>query len=133
MRKIVRCSALILFAVLSIGVASIAEEITLTTYYPAPYGNYEELQATKLAVGSATTMPSTDGDLEASGTIQANTGFNFNGTDGDTSTYTVVTDLQASGVFLFQVLQIKKRTITVNGGIITDVGAETDWITVWSL
>ena len=44
------------------------EEITLSTYYPAPYGEYEGLQADRLqannfkgnsiAVGSETTVPS---------------------------------------------------------------------------
>ena len=28
------------------------EEITLTTYYPAPYGDYDELQTNRLAVGN---------------------------------------------------------------------------------
>jgi predicted aspartyl protease len=41
--KTIKCFAVILFAVLCVGVAGIAEEITLTTYYPAPYGVYEEL------------------------------------------------------------------------------------------
>jgi len=35
---------------LFIGVSSIAEEITLTTYYPAPYGAYEELDVGTLNV-----------------------------------------------------------------------------------
>jgi len=35
-----------LFFVLCAGVYGIAEEITLTTYYPAPYGAYEELSTT---------------------------------------------------------------------------------------
>jgi hypothetical protein len=61
MSKILKILEVVLFSVFLMGVASIAEEITLTTYYPAPYGNYEELQASKLAVGSGTTMPTTDG------------------------------------------------------------------------
>lgn len=126
MQKIFKIFAVFLFAVLCAGVSSMAEEITLTTYYPAPYGNYEELQATKLAVGSATTMPTTDGDLIASGTIRADTAFNINGTDGHTplTTYTVITDVQ---LLAGPILQKKTRIITVQGGIITSVGAESAW------
>ncbi len=112
-----------LFCVLCAGVYSIAEEITLTTYYPAPYGNYEELQATKFAVGSTTTMPLGDGDLTADGTIQANTAFNLNGNNGVSEVYTVVTGLQIVG----NMLQQQTRDITAEGGIITDTGTP-----VWS-
>ncbi|MFH1853787.1 MAG: hypothetical protein ABH815_00555 [Candidatus Omnitrophota bacterium] len=145
MKKIVSFFAVILFVVLCIGVSVIAEEvITLTTYYPAPFGNYIELQATKFAVGSSTamptvdgdlaavriavgssaTMPTVDGDLTADGTIQANTGFNINGTAGHAGTYTVVTDVQMAGL----AVQKKTRTITISGGIITNVSAESGWL-----
>jgi len=111
--------------------SSVAEEITLTTYYPSPEGNYDELRATKLAVGSAATMPTTDGDLEVSGTIQAdtvraNTVFNFDGTDGDTITFQVVTDTKTAGPNV----QIRTRDITVQGGIITNVSNEGGWQTI---
>jgi len=39
------------------------EEITLTTYYPAPYGEYYELQADVLAVGPNATVPADAGDV----------------------------------------------------------------------
>lgn len=39
-------SGAFLCIVLLMGMYSIAEEITLTTYYPAPYGAYEELTTT---------------------------------------------------------------------------------------
>ncbi|NQV04612.1 MAG: hypothetical protein HQ532_03845 [Candidatus Omnitrophica bacterium] len=107
MQKLSRFFAVVLFMVFCMGASSIAEEITLTTYYPSPEGNYNQLQAdehraTKLAVGSLTTMPTTDGDLEASGTVQAdtvraNTVFNFNGTDGATETFDVVINLEQVG------------------------------------
>jgi len=119
MQKLIRFFAVALFFVFCISVSSIAEEITLTTYYPAPYGNYEELQATSLAVGSTTTVPTTDGDLEASGTIQANAGFNFNGNPGDTETFTVVTQLER--ISASANMRVTTRIITVEGGIITDV------------
>jgi len=37
------------------------KEITLTTYYPAPYGTYDTLIAEKLAVGKGVSAPSADG------------------------------------------------------------------------
>jgi len=57
----------ILLAILVLSVASICyaadetEEITLTTYYPAPYGTYEQLQSNRLAIGSGAVMPTDDG------------------------------------------------------------------------
>ena len=128
MQRIGKIFMAALFCVLCAGVYSMAEEITLTTYYPAPYGNYEELQATQFAVGSTTTMPSSDGDMTANGTIRANTAFNINGTDGHTplTTYTVITDVRINGTML----QKKSRNITVSGGIVTNVGSETAWADV---
>ena len=126
MQRLTRLFVVALFVVLCMGVSSVAEEITLTTYYPSPEGNYDELQAAKLAVGSSTTMPTTDGDLEASGTVRANTAFNFNGTDGDTITFQVVTDTKTAGPNV----QIRTRDITVQGGIITAVSNEGGWQTI---
>jgi len=40
------------------------ESITITTYYPSPYGSYNELQANKLAVGD------TNGDMQLSAADQ---------------------------------------------------------------
>ena len=128
MQRIGRIFMAALFCVLCAGVYSIAEEITLTTYYPAPYGNYEELQASKFAVGSSTTMPSGDGDMTASGTIQANAAFNLNGNDGDTETFTVVTDMRIVGVNL----EKQTREITLEGGIITNVG-DASWASVGAI
>ena len=45
MRKAERFFWVFLFFVFSIGASSIAEEITLTTYYPSPQGAYEDLSA----------------------------------------------------------------------------------------
>ncbi len=111
MHKITKIFTVVLFGLLCAGVSGIAEEITLTTYYPAPYGNYEELQATKLAVGSTATMPTTDGDLEVSGTINA-TSYSVNGTAGHTNTYTVVTSVD----FVNQT--VTTEDITVTSGIV---------------
>lgn len=46
MNRATRFFAVILFIVVCLGISSIAEEITLTTYYPAPYGAYDELTTT---------------------------------------------------------------------------------------
>ncbi|MCX5709755.1 MAG: hypothetical protein NT088_03385 [Candidatus Omnitrophica bacterium] len=37
------------------------EQLTFTTYYPSPYGSYNQLQTNALAVGSTTAMPTLDG------------------------------------------------------------------------
>ncbi|PIQ91012.1 MAG: hypothetical protein COV71_01310 [Candidatus Omnitrophica bacterium CG11_big_fil_rev_8_21_14_0_20_41_12] len=36
-----------------------AEEITITTYYPSPYGSYDELTANKMKIGSNYSAPAT--------------------------------------------------------------------------
>ncbi|MFH0856011.1 MAG: hypothetical protein V1869_05875 [Candidatus Omnitrophota bacterium] len=48
-----------------------ADDVTITTYYPSPYGSYSQLQANRLAVGDtdgngslgASDQPSRDGDM----------------------------------------------------------------------
>ncbi|MBC8473557.1 MAG: hypothetical protein H8D54_01955 [Candidatus Omnitrophica bacterium] len=67
MKRITRFVGVLLFVVFGLSISSIAEEITLTTYYPAPYGEYEELRANKFAVGSTATMPTTDGEFTTIG------------------------------------------------------------------
>jgi len=59
MKKISRVSSVFLFVLLCMGVSGIAEEITLTTYYPAPYGAYEDLIVTG-TLGIGTTDPSAE-------------------------------------------------------------------------
>ena len=39
------------------------ETIQIDTYYPAPYGVYNELRSNKVAVGPNTVMPTSDGEL----------------------------------------------------------------------
>ncbi|MEA3328224.1 MAG: hypothetical protein U9Q08_00565 [Candidatus Omnitrophota bacterium] len=50
MRKILLLLLMFGLVVLSSGV--FAENVTITTYYPAPYGGYEELRAKKLGIGN---------------------------------------------------------------------------------
>lgn len=102
MDRILRFLCVVFVMVFFMGVSSMAEEITLTTYYPAPYGNYEELQATMLAVGSATTMPASDGTINAQS-------YEVDGTAGWTGTITYLRNLGGA-----------TGTITVDNGIITN-------------
>ena len=46
-----------------------SEEITLTTYYPAPYGDYDELTAHKMTIGTTYPVPADDGDLTVEGKV----------------------------------------------------------------
>jgi hypothetical protein len=50
-----------------------AEEITLSTYYPAPYGEYDELSANKMVIGPTYAVPANDGDLVVEGTVSIGT------------------------------------------------------------
>lgn len=61
MQKIGIMLIAVLFGVLCMGVASIAEEITLTTYYPAPYGAYDQLVTDSLGVGDNNGSGAIDG------------------------------------------------------------------------
>ena len=75
--KIIRIFTAVLFLVLCIGISSIAEEITLTTYYPAPYGAYTQLVAESFGVGDndgsgvidGSDAPSTQGDVWIAGNV----------------------------------------------------------------
>lgn len=82
MKKISKIVTLFFFLVLGLGISSIAEEITLTTYYPAPYGEYEELRAKKSAIGSLATMPTDDGDLNVAGDLTVEGNVDFSTPDG---------------------------------------------------
>ena len=70
------------------------EKITLSTYYPAPYGEYDSLVAN---------------NLQVDGTIETNTGFSVNGTSG--LTQNVKFDIPSG------------ETVTIHevGGIITGI------------
>ena len=49
---------LALFLIFSLFLARAQEQITLTTYYPAPYGVYVELRSKRVAAGSTWFQPS---------------------------------------------------------------------------
>lgn len=71
-------SILIVFSVLVLFASIVfAEEITITTYYPSPYGSYNSLQTDKLGVGdnnsdglfTAADVPTTTGDVWIKGKV----------------------------------------------------------------
>lgn len=66
--------------IFSLTFAQNEESVTITTYYPSPYGVYHELRVDQMPIGSAysnhSTYPLSDGNLIVAGTIQA-TGFNM--------------------------------------------------------
>ncbi|MFH1201811.1 MAG: hypothetical protein V1674_02845 [Candidatus Omnitrophota bacterium] len=55
------------FLCFSISAFAQAESVTLTTYYPSPYGEYNRLKANRLGVGSTAAVPANDGDISATG------------------------------------------------------------------
>ena len=59
-----------LLAVLGFGVTLMAEDITLTTYYPAPYGAYDELTTTGNTYLATTSGKNAGIGLAATDTIQ---------------------------------------------------------------
>ncbi|MBU1888032.1 MAG: hypothetical protein KKB46_02400 [Candidatus Omnitrophica bacterium] len=130
MQKTFRFFVAFLFALLCVGVYLIAEEITLTTYYPAPFGNYNELQAGKLAVGSSTTMPAVDGNLAAV-RIAVGSSATMPTTDGDLVSNGTINAIAysvgnpatsgAAGVTTINYMRpdMSTGTITVINGIVT--------------
>ena len=63
-------SFLCAFILLATSIALAQEQVTITTYYPAPYGIYKELRADQMAVGSAYRASAlADGNLLVSGNV----------------------------------------------------------------
>ena len=73
MKPIDRFFIVLFVCVMCLGVISIAEEITLTTYYPAPYGVYEELTTT------GNTYLATDSGNVGIGTVNPQLDLDING------------------------------------------------------
>nr|MBU1328286.1 hypothetical protein [Candidatus Omnitrophota bacterium] len=110
-----------LLAILGFGATLMAEDITLTTYYPAPYGAYDELTTTGdtyLAttsgnVGIGTATPGTY-KLKVAGTIDA-TAYSAGTTLGAAGT-TTITYVKTVN---FVTEAVTTGTITVKDGIVT--------------
>lgn len=75
MKKIFNLMLLAMFFILAaFSLSSAEEQITLTTYYPSPYGSYHELRADQMAIGSAYRYSSLyDGLLIVSGSVGVGT------------------------------------------------------------
>jgi len=58
-----------IIALICSGAVFAAEEITLSTFYPAPYGEYDELGVDSMAVGSGYAIPAGDGDMVVQGNV----------------------------------------------------------------
>jgi hypothetical protein len=59
MKKIFNLMVLAIFFILAaFSLSSAQEQITITTYYPSPYGNYRELRAQRIAIGDSYSIPS---------------------------------------------------------------------------
>jgi len=68
MKKIAYLSCLIFLLAAASCLAE--EQVTITTYYPAPFGVYRELRTNQAAVGSAyRTVPLSDGDILVAGNV----------------------------------------------------------------
>lgn len=113
---------------------SAAEEITITTYYPSPYGSYNQLQASTLGVGDNNVSggldsgdvpdPATDpGDVWISGNVGIGTmaptqALDVNGTVNATA-YQVGATPGISSVLSVRDAGGGSCTITVTNGIVT--------------
>ncbi len=72
MNHAARCLGLVLFLILFLNSHVFSQEtFTITTYYPSPYGSYNELRVNQMTVGSSyqTASGLSDGDLFVSGSI----------------------------------------------------------------
>jgi hypothetical protein len=75
MRKIILFAGMVLF--LGITFCFAQEQLTITTYYPSPYGSYNSLQTDKLGVGdnnndgslTSADVPTTSGDVWIHGNV----------------------------------------------------------------
>ncbi len=78
--------------------------------------------------GSGSVILSGSGTV-SSGPVRSENGFNIKGTDGTDGTYTVVSDIKLEN----NSLKRKIRQVTVSGGIVTAISAESDWMDAGSI
>ncbi|GEM_PF-3282231 len=60
MRKFINISGFIVCFVLILFSIGFSENLVVTTYYPSPYGSYQELRVNQMSIGSAYTNPTTN-------------------------------------------------------------------------
>ena len=110
---------------------SAMEEMEITTYYPSPYGSYNELTAKRVKIGTNYSLSSTtvsDNNLLVEGKVRIGTTdqsaasklvvsgntdsstYSANGTSGVSSTLTVIKSVGPPATTC---------TITITGGIVT--------------
>jgi hypothetical protein len=69
--KVIGMSIFFILGLLSLVFVSFAsaqqEQLTITTYYPSPFGSYNELTTNRLAIGSSATMSGVNGVLSFQG------------------------------------------------------------------
>ena len=125
MDRVVRSVAVFLFIMFCTSVYSIAdEEITLTTYYPAPYGAYEELSVKDGAIVGTNyvgveTAPANGMLIEGNvgiGTATVTNALDVNGTVNATA-FSAGGSAGANGSFA----TADGKTVTVVNGIITSI------------
>ena len=63
MTKLLKIVILSIFIITMFSVAFAQEQISVTTYYPSPYGSFRELRTNRMAVSPTRAMPTTDGNL----------------------------------------------------------------------
>ena len=112
-RKVQKISFLLIFVLFfAIPFCFSQEEITLTTYYPSPYGIYFELRADKLAVGSSyrgvTTLA--DGELIVSNSLGVGT---------NNPTYQLTVGTAAEG---------EAFGVSGSGDVIVTGGTDSNWM-----
>lgn len=101
MKRIDRFFIVLFVCIMCLGIASIAEEITLTTYYPAPYGAYEELTVTG-NVGIGTISPGTKLHVYSTGGAYATHTLRIQRDSGDVHAGTWDVKTAMGGIFQIQ-------------------------------
>ncbi|HNW39817.1 MAG TPA: hypothetical protein PL125_05580 [Candidatus Omnitrophota bacterium] len=111
-----------------------AEEITITSYYPSPYGSYKSLQTDKLGVGdnnadgsfTAADVPTVTGEVWIKGNVNIGKGavsptyaLDVNGTVNATAYRVGATAGLTQTLTVLKTITPTSCTITVNNGIIT--------------
>ncbi|MFH1458109.1 MAG: hypothetical protein ABIG31_02945 [Candidatus Omnitrophota bacterium] len=99
------------------------EALTITTYYPSPYGSYDSLQTNKFGVGdnnndgnlTSADIPTTDGDVWIEGRVGI-------GTINPGARLHVAGDARVDGYFNYQQRNCYRITYTVTGNVMCNVG-----------
>lgn len=69
MKRYILVLVVVFCLMFSVSVFAEDQTMELTTYYPAPYGDYDSLKTDSMAVGSGYAVPASDGDLVIEGNV----------------------------------------------------------------